>query len=190
MMGWLHSSLVHTPLEMASSSGMKQVSLWLLHWSSDTEPPRQILCNRRCYNTDQPYQTLQSCHQSWWKRWRHPDSVCIPQSQRNLYRRNEVFPKICWEEDREWSPDTTDNKRRGTVAAKRLLVAPVSTVDYERGFSRQNLIKTAIRNRINIDNLDNLMMMSIEGPDRKKIQLPQSLPEVGVKMWEEDSSWT
>lgn len=54
------------------------------------------------------------------------------------------------------------------TAAKRLLVSPVSTVDCERGFSRQSLIKTAIRNRIKTDNLENLMMISIEGPDRKE----------------------
>ena len=34
--------------------------------------------------------------------------------------------------------------------SQKLLISPVSTVDYERGFSRQNLIKTAIRNRINL----------------------------------------
>ena len=54
------------------------------------------------------------------------------------------------------------------AAARRLLVSPVSTVDCERGFSRQNLIKTAIRNRITISNLENLMMISIEGPERKQ----------------------
>ena len=59
-------------------------------------------------------------------------------------------------------------------AARRLLVSSVSTVDCERGFSRQNLIKTAIRNRINLDNLENLMMISIEGPDRKKFDFTRA----------------
>ena len=59
-------------------------------------------------------------------------------------------------------------------AARRLLVSPVSTVDCERGFSKQNLFKTAIRNRINIDNLENLMMISIEGPDRKKFDFTRA----------------
>ena len=60
------------------------------------------------------------------------------------------------------------------TAAKRLLVSPVSTIDCERGFSRQNLIKTAIRNSINTDNLENLMMISIEGPDRKEFDFSRA----------------
>ena len=48
------------------------------------------------------------------------------------------------------------------------LVTPVSTVDCESGFSRQNLIKTAIRNRINLQNLGNLMTISTEEPDNRK----------------------
>ncbi|XP_052223995.1 uncharacterized protein LOC127839652 [Dreissena polymorpha] len=39
-------------------------------------------------------------------------------------------------------------------AAERLLVAPVSTVDCERGFSKQNLIKTCLRNRLHDANED------------------------------------
>ena len=66
-------------------------------------------------------------------------------------------------------------------AAKRLLVSPVSTVDCERGFSRQNLIKTAIRNRLNINNLENLMMISIEGPDRKKFDFSRSFHKWAAK---------
>lgn len=60
------------------------------------------------------------------------------------------------------------------TAARRLLISPVSTVDCERGFSRQNLIKTAIRNRITISNLENLMMISIEGPERKKFSFTRA----------------
>lgn len=50
------------------------------------------------------------------------------------------------------------------LLAKRLLVLPVSTVDCERGFSKQNLIKTDLRNSIKPASLDNLMRISIEGP--------------------------
>lgn len=60
------------------------------------------------------------------------------------------------------------------AAARRLLVSPVSSVDCERGFSRQNLIKTAIRNRITISNLENLMMISIEGPERKQFNFTRA----------------
>ena len=47
---------------------------------------------------------------------------------------------------------------------KRMLILPVSTVDCERGFSKQNLIKTDLRNSLKPESLSNLMMISIEGP--------------------------
>ncbi|XP_052706729.1 zinc finger protein 862-like [Crassostrea angulata] len=47
---------------------------------------------------------------------------------------------------------------------RRLLVLPVSTVDCERGFSRQNLIKTDLHNSLKIESLSNIMMIAIEGP--------------------------
>ena len=48
--------------------------------------------------------------------------------------------------------------------AVKLLTVPVSSVECERGFSRQNLIKTKLRNRLNTCNLYNLMIISLEGP--------------------------
>ncbi|KAH3870269.1 hypothetical protein DPMN_033451 [Dreissena polymorpha] len=54
-------------------------------------------------------------------------------------------------------------------AAKRLLVSPVSTVDCERGFSRQNVIKTDLRNCLSVKNLENLLKISIEGKDCKDV---------------------
>ena len=53
-------------------------------------------------------------------------------------------------------------------AGERLLVAPVSTVDCERGFSKQNLIKTCLRNAMSVTSLENLMRISIDGPPRDK----------------------
>lgn len=47
------------------------------------------------------------------------------------------------------------------AAAERLLVSPVSTVDCERGFSKMNLIKTDIRNKLCISSLENLMRISM-----------------------------
>ncbi|XP_048763590.2 zinc finger protein 862-like [Ostrea edulis] len=47
------------------------------------------------------------------------------------------------------------------VAAERLLVAPVSTVDCERGFSKMNIIKTDLRNKLCIETLKNLMRLSL-----------------------------
>ena len=48
--------------------------------------------------------------------------------------------------------------------AERFLVAPVSTVDCERGFSKQNVIKTCLRNKMSDKGLENLMRISIDGP--------------------------
>ena len=53
-------------------------------------------------------------------------------------------------------------------AGERLLVAPVSTVDCERGFSKQNLIKTCLRNAMSVISLENHMRISIDGPPRDK----------------------
>ena len=67
-----------------------------------------------------------------------------------------------------------------TVAevAGRFLVAPVSTVDCERGFSRQNLIKTCLRNRMSVEALDKLLRLSIEGPSVDKFHY-----EKAVEKW-------
>ncbi|KAH3795399.1 hypothetical protein DPMN_148949 [Dreissena polymorpha] len=52
-------------------------------------------------------------------------------------------------------------------AAERLLVAPVSTVDCERGFSKQNLIKTCLRNRLHVSRLHKLLRISL---DSRKVE--------------------
>lgn len=44
------------------------------------------------------------------------------------------------------------------------LTIPVSSAACEGGFSCQNRIKTGIQNRLNEQNLDNLMKVAIEGP--------------------------
>ena len=63
-------------------------------------------------------------------------------------------------------------------AAKRLLVSPVSTVDCERGLSRQIVIKTDLRNCLTVKNLEHLMKISIEGKDCKDVDL-----KVIYKLW-------
>jgi Domain of unknown function (DUF4371)/hAT family C-terminal dimerisation region len=45
---------------------------------------------------------------------------------------------------------------------------PFSSVECERGFSRQNQIKTKTRNSLTTDTLDRLMRISLEGPDSLK----------------------
>ena len=42
---------------------------------------------------------------------------------------------------------------------------PMSTVDYERGYSVMNLTKTTLRSRMSIPHLSTLMMISINGED-------------------------
>jgi hypothetical protein len=54
-----------------------------------------------------------------------------------------------------------------SVLAKRLLTTPVSTVDVERGFSRMALLKTDLRNSLSDVSMQNLMMISLEGPSEK-----------------------
>ncbi len=48
------------------------------------------------------------------------------------------------------------------------LTVPVSSVDCERGFSKQNLIKTKIRAKLKTENVSTLMKMSVDTPDMDK----------------------
>ena len=45
------------------------------------------------------------------------------------------------------------------------LTVPVSSVDCERGFSKQNLIKTKIRAKLKTENVSTLMKMSVDTPE-------------------------
>lgn len=53
----------------------------------------------------------------------------------------------------------------------RLLMAVMSTADCERGFSVLKLTKTALRNRLGEENLNNAMVCYIEGPSEKDLDL-------------------
>ena len=44
------------------------------------------------------------------------------------------------------------------------MVLPVSSVECERGFSKQNIIKTQLRCRLTIESLEQLMRVSLNGP--------------------------
>jgi hypothetical protein len=46
-----------------------------------------------------------------------------------------------------------------------LLTIPASTVDCERGFSKQNIIKDIQKSRLGLDTLDALMRISLNGPE-------------------------
>ena len=63
-------------------------------------------------------------------------------------------------------------------------VLPVSSVECERGFSKQNLIKTRLRCSLSIELLDKLMRVSINGP-----KLPASDPLPIFRKWRSGSSY-
>jgi len=67
------------------------------------------------------------------------------------------------------------------VAAERLLVSPVSTVDCERGFSKMNLIKTDIRSKLNIDTLQNIMRISMHDSDEHSFKFEEAFSKWAAK---------
>ncbi|CAG8702648.1 14385_t:CDS:1, partial [Cetraspora pellucida] len=50
-----------------------------------------------------------------------------------------------------------------------------SSVEYERGFSKQNLIKTKLRTALNSDTLNMLMMVGLEGTDETEFNFNDAL---------------
>ncbi|KAG1666499.1 hypothetical protein GQR58_018861 [Nymphon striatum] len=62
--------------------------------------------------------------------------------------------------------------------AARFLIAPVSTVECERGLSKQNLIKTCLRNSMSVSALDDLMRISIDGPSLENFDF-----KAAFKVW-------
>ncbi|XP_052264597.1 E3 SUMO-protein ligase KIAA1586-like isoform X2 [Dreissena polymorpha] len=59
-------------------------------------------------------------------------------------------------------------------AAGRFLLAPVSTVDCERGFSKQNIIKTCLRSKLSVSTLDKLMRISLDSRAAQDFPLDQA----------------
>lgn len=55
---------------------------------------------------------------------------------------------------------------------------PVSTASCERGFSSMNLMKHKLRTKLLVKNLNDLMMISLNGPSVKDFK-----PEKSVKRW-------
>lgn len=58
-----------------------------------------------------------------------------------------------------------DLVKLGSIA----LVIPVSSAPCERGFSHQNILENKVRNRLNPERLNRLMMIKLQGPDVKDI---------------------
>ena len=71
----------------------------------------------------------------------------------------------------KFHPDTFPNLLKLVQLA---LTLPLQTADVERGFSAQNLIKTAHRYRMEENTVDNLMTISVEGPAVERIDFKQS----------------
>ena len=57
------------------------------------------------------------------------------------------------------------------------LILPTSTAECERGFSAQNRIKTALRNRLTTSRLNVLMTIDIEGPTLRKFDFNMAYKE-------------
>ena len=60
---------------------------------------------------------------------------------------------------------------------------PLSSVECERGFSQQNLIKTDLRNKLTNDTLHMLMLVGLEGPDHRNFDYDKA-----VRMWFQSKS--
>ena len=54
--------------------------------------------------------------------------------------------------------------------SKLYLAIPISSVDCERGFSTYNLIKSSVRNRLNVSTVNTLMQKSVETPNLTDIE--------------------
>ena len=61
------------------------------------------------------------------------------------------------------------------ILAELALILPIHTADCERGFSKQNLIKSKSRNRIGDAALNRLMPISIEGKPLDEFHFVESL---------------
>ena len=48
------------------------------------------------------------------------------------------------------------------------VIIPVSSAPCEKGFSHQNVLKNKLRNRLNPDRLNRLMMIRLAGPDQRE----------------------
>lgn len=64
--------------------------------------------------------------------------------------------------------------------AKIALVFPIHTVDCERGFSAQNIIKTSLRSRLSSDHLQNIMFIKC-GPSYKNFEFNKALVKFKAK---------
>ena len=57
------------------------------------------------------------------------------------------------------------------------LTIPVSSVDCESGFSKQNLIKTKIRAKLKTENVSTLMKMSVDTPEMETFDFHRAFVE-------------
>jgi len=55
------------------------------------------------------------------------------------------------------------------------LTSPIHTADCERGFSYQNLTKTAVRNRLSPERINDLLTIASEGKPVSEMDFPKVL---------------
>ena len=79
---------------------------------------------------------------------------------------------------------STDRKQLFPIMAEliaRGLTIPIATADCERGFSAMNRIKTSPRNRLKTKTLEQLMLISIEGPALEQFDFSAAAEKWGKK---------
>ena len=54
------------------------------------------------------------------------------------------------------------------------LTVPISSVDCERGFSKQNMLKTKIRAKLKTENVSTVMKMSVDTPQIEEFDFHKS----------------
>ena len=79
-------------------------------------------------------------------------------SHKQDYGDFEKFTKLIFTDYADVYPDLV-------LLASIALVIPVSSAPCERGFSQQNILKSKLRNRLNPDRLNRLLMIRLNGPD-------------------------
>lgn len=79
-------------------------------------------------------------------------------SHRADYGTFDMFVKLLLDDYSDVYPDLV-------ALASIALVIPVSSAPCERGFSQQNILKSKLRNRINPDRLNRLLMIRLNGPE-------------------------
>ncbi|KAM5180722.1 zinc finger protein 862-like [Mantella aurantiaca] len=120
----------------------------------DPSASAEILCDYYSKNGSPPILNYESSRQEWTV----ASKMIKSQSYKDFSPRQILLKMATTSELKESFPNLAKLAHIG-------LVIPVSTAECERGFSALKRIKTCLRNRMNQNTLNNLMLISLEGPD-------------------------